>query len=252
MGIAAGVGDRILNGFNSLAPFPITSSDAIANGWVLNSTCIPGLGYAANFGGSRPSSSYPVTLYFAPNKQISGYGMDAFGSVPDSLANFWLSVADGQSRMTLFFRDADVCSQRTPYKEIIGDRMVINNKFPVPMNASMAADSGFTKGSCFAAMGVHWSYDLQSHPQMSWYAANMLPIVPMYLRGTGQINAVFFATWNVQQGVFDRHSWDSIAIPSFLMCKNWCDDSCSWQDTSFFSTGHVFFRDPALATCENG
>ncbi len=115
--------------------------------------------------------------------------------------------------------------------------------FPVPLNDTDAAAQMWTKGSFINKMGTHWSYDLSSAPKMSWEAENFLPLVPMYYKG--QLAAVFFASTNVQQSVIPLSSnmWDKVCIPNFLMCKNWCDDSCSWSGTLLWSTMHVFFGD---------
>jgi len=99
-------------------------------------------------------------------------------------------------------------------------------------------------------MGWHYFYDLYSAPTMSWVGANLLPIVPMYYNGF--INAFFFASGIEQQSLFSTNEWDPIPLPDLLMCKNWCDSSCTWNDTDVWSTAHIFLNNYKNAVCPNG
>ena len=82
----------------------------------------------------------------------------------------------------------------------------------------------------------------------------MMPVVPMYDENAGwKLNAIFFTTPFVQQSTsvpFMRtNQWEPVALPNVKMCNNWCED-CGWEDTSQWSTMHIYFSDPQEVTCK--
>ena len=43
--------------------------------------------------------------------------------------------------------------------------------------------------------------------------------------------------WNIANAKAD---WESPALKPSMMCKNWCDDACTWE--SSWSTLHIFLK----------
>jgi len=70
---------------------------------------------------------------------------------------------------------------------------------------------------------------------------------------TNRINAFFFASSVVQQSIFppNDNQWEPVPLPNYLMCKNMCDKDCTFHDTSFYSTAHIYMNDRADVTCYN-
>eukprot|EP01102_Stenamoeba_stenopodia_P012388 TRINITY_DN3907_c0_g1_i1.p1 TRINITY_DN3907_c0_g1~~TRINITY_DN3907_c0_g1_i1.p1 ORF type:complete len:299 (-),score=55.36 TRINITY_DN3907_c0_g1_i1:118-969(-) len=250
------LGDRLLRDYTKYIALPITVQDAENQSWQpSSSSCDQNLGIAYTQYGASASSDYPITLYFTQSGAIAGIGATIYGTPPQSLidSGYFQPVSDGVYYISLTFRESsEMCSSYYP-TEPLGDQLVINANniaVSIPMTEEDAINGQWTAGSCFYSMGYHYFYDLATAPNMSWEAANLLPIVPMYNNGT--INAIFFASSVVQQGLLSSHEWDSIPLPNLLMCKNWCDSSCTFSDTSAWSTMHIYFRDYTQATCPGG
>jgi len=142
-----------------------------------------------------------------------------------------------------------ICDQSQPR---IGDRLIINPQginYEIPVLESEAQQLGYEMGSCMDTMGTHWFKDItKSDNHMSWKSENVLPIVPMYNNGT--INAIFFNTDKVQQGLFDAHWWEPIPLINSMMCMNMCDSKCTFSGTCSWSTMHIYFNDPKQVKCD--
>eukprot|EP01092_Planopodium_desertum_P008742 TRINITY_DN371_c0_g1_i1.p1 TRINITY_DN371_c0_g1~~TRINITY_DN371_c0_g1_i1.p1 ORF type:complete len:288 (+),score=57.19 TRINITY_DN371_c0_g1_i1:40-903(+) len=250
------LGDRLLRDYTVYDALPINTTAAIASGWQLSdSTCDPNLGLAYTYSGAYASQDYPLTLYFTSAGQIAGMGINIYGAVKQNLIDkgFFQPIDTNIYFMSVSFRNTTEMCSTSRSVNALGDRLIVNAdtiSYQLPVLESDAANLNWTKGACFYSMGYHYFYDLQSAPEMSWEAANLLPIVLMYNKGI--INAVFFASSTVQQGILSAHWWDSIALPDFLMCDNWCDSNCTWNDTNFWSTFHLYFRDYTQAVCPGG
>eukprot|EP01102_Stenamoeba_stenopodia_P010717 TRINITY_DN325_c0_g1_i1.p1 TRINITY_DN325_c0_g1~~TRINITY_DN325_c0_g1_i1.p1 ORF type:complete len:290 (-),score=52.60 TRINITY_DN325_c0_g1_i1:156-1025(-) len=250
------LGDRLIRDFTKYIPMPITVEDAEYDSWQQSSSgCDPNLGIAYTQYGSSATTNYPITLYFTQSGLVAGMGVTVFGSVPASLVQqgFWQQLATNTYYITLTFRDpSQMCTNNDNSTEPLGDRIIINAGgvgFSIPMLEETAISDNWTPGSCFYGMGRHYFYDLVSAPNMSWIAGNLMPVVAMYANGT--INAIFFATTSVQQVILPKE-WDGFPLPNFLMCKNWCDSSCTFSGTHFWSTMHIYFRDYTQAHCAGG
>jgi len=252
---AISIGDSLYNSYDAYSPMPMNVSAASDMGWSqYNDTCDPNLGYAWSLNAGGPVEEYPVTLYFTAGGQVAGIGVTVYGQMPQNLIDkgFWQQVGNDMYFVSVTFRNLGMCDgSMSP--DPLGDRLIINANsisFGVPTTTDDAVDDQWFSGSCIQTMGTHWSYDLAQPGGMTWAAANMVPVVTMY-NGT-DINAIFFASPVVQQGLLNRNMWDDLPLPSLLMCWNWCDSSCSWKDTSFWSTMHIFFRDYTTVNCEGG
>jgi hypothetical protein len=248
------IGDRLVRDYTKYYPLPITVYDADGSGWVaLTGDCDDTLGIAYTQSGGATVDN-PVTLFFTSGGQISGIGVNLYGSPPQNLidSGYWQELTDSIYFLSITFRSSGLCTGYTSSLSL-GNQLVINantTAIALPLTDSEAEAGQWTKGSCFSTMGYHYFYDLSSAPYMSWEAANLLPIVPMYFNGS--INAFFFASSVVQQSLLSAHWWDPIPLLDILMCKNWCDSSCTWSDTSAWSTFHVYLRDYTEVTCPGG
>jgi len=244
-----GIGDRLVHTALLYKVLPLTVDEAIQSGYSNYTDCNPyvGIAYSAETGG--PTEGYPITVYFTSGGQIAGIGMTHYGQPAFGLENYWIEQADGTFLITVSFRDPKgICNGYT-YEELVGDRVVINQNggevdYNFPLTSEEATQQSFTQGGCINSMGIHWSLDLSTAPVMSWNASNFMPVVAMYNQGV--ISAFFITTPNLQYGE-PFGPWEG-PIPSFLMCRNWCDDSCSWN-VNFWSVLHFFLTDPSLNNC---
>jgi len=251
------IGDRLIRTYTEYVPLPATVADAIAAGWNTTGLCDPVLGIKFNYHGFVPTMDSPMTLYFTQAGQAAGVGIEVYGDLPMNLINlgFWIQLDpnDSQYHMTVSFRSSTEMCSSTPSPNRLGDRLIINADglaFQIPTTESGALANNWHKGSCFSGMGYHWFFDLSTAPVMSWMAENLLPVVAMY--NNNSINAIFFASTSVQQGIFDAHWWEPIPLINALMCKNTCDSDCTFSGTSLWSTFHVYLRDYTQVTCDGG
>ena len=268
---ALSLGTLLERDFGVYDTMPITTTAATAAGWgPLNGLCEPGMGVAwTQNNGSYPSQHKPLWLYFTPGGQASGVATLFLNHIEHEKKNLisqgfivqYPGMAAGSYYVSVGFRStSDACSSSQQSKPL-GDRLVVHPAgiaHHLPLTASDAASRGWVAGSCFAGMGTHWFRDLSSPGSMTWDASQLLPVVTMYdeesANPTNQINAIFFASTVVQQELIPPHEnqWEPIALPDFLMCKNFCNSSCTFHGTSFYSTLHVYFNDRAPVTCKNG
>jgi hypothetical protein len=273
----AGIGDRIVRGFEGFHTMPITVKEA--TGWVkMSGTCVPGLGmaYAQASSHNATKEDEPVILYFTPAGQVSGVGMYVLGnSKPRLVTDGWFIDAGEEKasrrRLSLFekeyprkfisvsFREASAACSSATSEEPLGDRLVVNAgpggiAYSLPLSASAATETGWVKGACFKKMGSHYFKDLTS-ATLSWESENLLPISLMYDEespgATGALNAFFFATPDRQQRLLPPSNcqWDTIPLPNKMMCQNMCASGCTFHDTKEWSTVHYFLRDYSKVSC---
>eukprot|EP00040_Diaphanoeca_grandis_P041053 m.262445 g.262445 ORF g.262445 m.262445 type:complete len:327 (-) comp45677_c0_seq1:24-1004(-) len=262
------VGNQLHRDYGVYASMPITHADAVSQGWVLKTStqCVPGLGieYVQTRGGD--DAAKPLSLYFTPAGQITGAGVFALGKNSPNLIKrgFWIpnGTLNGYDRyyISVSFRNEEDSCSMTLLPDKIGNQLIVNGgslKMPLPLTRDDAQQNGWVKGSCFADMGTHWFLDVTG-ANMSWTAANLMPIVVMFdeqsANADNEINAIFFATPDRQQTVFppSANQWEPIPLPNFAMCKNFCDKACTFSDTSLFSTLHLFFKNYTQVTCHGG
>jgi len=262
------LGDRLERDYTEYYSLPIDADSAKAAGWVpLNTTCEAPLGVTWAQSSKGATESQPILLYFTPGGQITGAGALYRGSYPDNLVNNgYLQPVPGNDDgsewfVTVTFRSPeDVCSSGSLALPL-GDRLVLNANTiaqEIPLTPQEAGAAGWVAGSCFSGMGTHWFLDVSQNGSMSWEAANLFPIVTMYNEetptATGTINAFFFASSIVQQSLLppSTNEWEPIPLPNILMCKNFCDSSCHFSDTSFYSTLHLYMNDRTAVSCNGG
>jgi len=245
------IGDRLVRTALLYHNLPITTEDAVSAGWVNVTSCDENLGITfVNSGTNNPSKTHPIFLFFSSGGQITGVGMAHFGAPITSLEQYWQSFTDGTYRITVSFRPSgDLCSGAV-FDEDIGTQLVVNQgsvDWSLPLSETAATEAMWTKGGCIGGMGTHWSYDLDTAPQMSWQSANLFPVVTMYNEQAGGGVSAFFITTPKLQFSEPLGPWEG-PIPDFLMCKNWCSSNCTW-DVSFFNTLHFYLDDHNLNTC---
>jgi len=250
-----GIGDRIDRTYGVYKSLPITTAEALAQGWVrLNSTCDPnkGIEYALNGTVNQP---FPLSLFFTATGNISAFSLRAWGDLPTSLrGNFWLPQGD-HFQIVLSFRDPQiVCNSNYAVTEELGDRVIVNQgitNFSIPLTYIDAGAQNWSVGGCIEKMGRHWSYDLATMPNESWKIDSLMPVMPMYSNQTGQITAILVNTRVVQYtepvyGIYEE------PLPGPLMCYNWCSIDCVIGEIGLhplWNTLHFFFTDPQLNKC---
>jgi len=254
------IGDQLHRDYGEYYTLPITTDQTSSMQWqVANTTCDPTRGILYSYDGNDISAEYPLGLYFTAGGQVAGAVTLVLGpGLPDQLIEegYYEPVDTSKNiyRISVTFRSSDdICSGQVFDDLPLGDRLIVNAggiSLELPTTEQEAIDGQWTKGSCFQSMGYHYFYDIAGHPNMTWEAANLLPVIVMY--DQGQINAFFFASDVVQQTLADTHMWEPIPLANLLMCKNWCDSSCTFHDTSFFSTMHLYLKDYTQVNCPGG
>eukprot|EP00620_Florenciella_sp_RCC1587_P017994 CAMPEP_0182569192 /NCGR_PEP_ID=MMETSP1324-20130603/9898_1 /TAXON_ID=236786 /ORGANISM="Florenciella sp., Strain RCC1587" /LENGTH=334 /DNA_ID=CAMNT_0024783433 /DNA_START=26 /DNA_END=1027 /DNA_ORIENTATION=+ len=251
-----GLGDRLSRAYTKYVEQPITVDAAVAAGFApLTGTCDPDLGIAYTAGGTVDDDT-PATLYYDTAGQLSGVGTDVYsswsaGSPKQGLvdAKYFEKVDDNRYHIAVAVRE-DPCNAETTSTYPVGDRLVVKGADVVlPTTEASAIEQGWMKGSCFDGMGTHYFKDLSStDSSMTWVAENLLPVVVMF-DNEGDFNAIFFASTVVQQGLFGPNNWEPVPLPNGQMCGNFCDEDCTFSDTSIWSTMHFYFNDPEAMKC---
>jgi len=230
---------------------PITTDDAVSGGWQNFTDCDEDLGIAYTSSSSNePTKGHPVIIYFTAGGQIAGMGMVHFGAPISSLETYWQPFTSGNYLITVSFRpNEDLCSGKV-FDEPIGTQLVVDQgsaNIQLPLSEDAATAAMWTKGGCIGGMGTHWSLDLSTAPQMSWESANLFPVVTMYNEQADGVVSAFFITTPHLQYSEPLGPWEG-PLPTFLMCKNWCNSTCTW-DVSMWNTLHFYLDDHNLNTC---
>jgi len=238
--------DRVLHTYFAFSPLPLTAMNATEEGWEPTSTCDSSVGVRYTKGGSAPSSTFPLTVYFTGGGQLAGFGVVISDTPADPVSDFWLQTDEGTYELIVSTRNAseqDLCSTaQSP--EPVGDSLIVAQQaaaFPVPLYESDAAAQQWTNGSCLPKMGQHWAWDVTG--EMTWNTSTLMPVMPMYWGGSLQtvlLNTPHLElTWPI--GSFEG------PFSSTLFCLNFCGD-CQFP-TSGWATMHFFLRDPSLVHC---
>ncbi len=166
-----------------------------------------------------------------------------------------------------------LCSgAKDPSGAVVGDRLNINGKFPIPLTMPLAQGAGWVMGNCIPQMGIHHAFDLAAPGKQTWNASTLVPVLPMYDAKTQRINSILFNVWNLQWvscKLFILMYCYSLALimvggsqveplgmyegpfTNGLFCKNWCADSgCGWEGVTVWTTLHFHFVDPETISCE--
>lgn len=248
------VGNLLYRTFLVFADQPLNVSDALSAGWssIDYDYCDPNFGIA--FSAGTPSAKNTPILYFTAGGQLAGFGERVFGQPPQALidAGFWRYVSDEVYDIIISTRDTSLmCSGDTdPYNPYLGDRLMINQQFEIPLTMSDAENAGWVMGNCITKMGIHHAYDLNAPGSQTWNVSSLVPVLPMYNADTQAVSAVLFWMPDLQD-IEPLGEWEGPFIPS-LFCKNWCSDSgCNFDGVTVFTTNHWMFTDPDLNTCGN-
>jgi len=252
---ASGIGDRLTRTAILYSSLPMTVKEAVSAGWTRFTDCDEnlGIGYTHSSGGTAPSKTNPITVYFTAGGQIAGIAMEHFGLPLSSLSQYWIPSSNGNFRINVSFRSNSqgLCRAGRMFPEVLGTQLVVNQgngSWALPLNETAATQAQWTKGGCIGDMGTHWSLDLSTAPKMSWLSSNLFPVVTMYNeQATGAPLSAFFITTPHLQYSEPLGPWEG-PIPEFLMCYNWCDSDCSW-DVSAFNTLHFYVDNHKLNTC---
>jgi len=252
---SAGFGDRLLRTFILFRNQPLTVSQVIAKGWepFMGNSCnsqYGGIPYSHSAYG--PSEFNPTFLIYSPAGQLSGFGVRVWGSMSSYLVknNMMIQVSNNVYDIFLTTRDpSSVCSGQT-YSQVLGDRLLLNGFFPIPLNMSGAEASGWVMGNCIGRMGIHHAYDLAAPGNQTWNPSSLVPIMPMYDAQRHTINAVLFNVWNLQD-IEPLGVWEG-PFPSSLFCLNWCANTgCHFSGVTVWTTLHWHFVNPSSISCRS-
>jgi hypothetical protein len=268
------LGSRLDRQYTGYVAQPLTAVDARSAGWfpmefnaAPSDKCNRHVGSPWVFNKATPgtlSQDHPVILFYSAAGQISGIAVAIMGAdggshaewteamrVRGYLSNVYPTQPDGTpiDTITVGLRDVlpdrDLCDERTVFTEVLGTTLILNPagpsnlKLEIPLSVDAANAEGYRRGSCFNGMGFHHFKDWKAeNGTMSWKAANLVPVVPMYDLENGSINAIFFASAIVQQSIFPpaENEWEPVPLPNELMCGNFCDADCTFAGTIAWST----------------
>jgi len=250
--------------FTKYAGLPVGEGALAAAGWTKSSTCDPVIGHMWTQEGKAATKSKPLVLYTTNAGQMSGVGVHIYGELPKPQQR-WVtdlpSAGANGYRVDVAFRKGSIICSGEKSDAIIGDALIVNpganggDSKELSLTQAGAEAEGWHRGSCFDGMGTHSFFDTSIAGRglgnkMSWKAENLFPVVAMYHEG--KVNAIFFASWVVQQSIFSgAHQWEPVPLVNWAMCQNTCDRDCTFEGTSAFSTLHVYFRDHNEVKCDS-
>jgi hypothetical protein len=263
--VAAGwpLGTRLDRQYTGYVSQPTTTAAAREGGWLpmYEGKCHEALGSPWIYNAEEPgrfNSAHPVILYFSAAGQISGIAAAIDENKDPDPDKIWLRTMQSRGyvseemlpgnlyTITVGLRESSsLCDARTTFSEVLGTTVLLNPmsakaSLRIPLSRQEADSLGYRRGSCFNGMGFHHFLDWKAqNGSMTWKAANLVPVVPMFNPVNGSINAIFFASAIVQQTVFPPSSndWEPVPLPNALMCGNFCDkDECTFAGTKAWST----------------
>eukprot|EP01129_Flabellula_baltica_P012695 TRINITY_DN5770_c0_g1_i1.p1 TRINITY_DN5770_c0_g1~~TRINITY_DN5770_c0_g1_i1.p1 ORF type:complete len:271 (+),score=28.17 TRINITY_DN5770_c0_g1_i1:211-1023(+) len=246
----ADIGDRLLRNFLAKEAMPLTTSQAMTLGWSpVTNSCFPEFGFAYAQNNGVPTKSKPQYLFFSGAGQLAGFGTKTWKQPPKALiGEYWIDNGDGTYETYVHFRNSSVICDRTYSFDRLGDQAMLLQKYPVPLTDVEARKSGWVMGNCIKGMGIHYALDVAKPGSQTWNANSLFPLMPMYDSVRGNLVAILIANPRVER-VYPLGGWEG-PFPNFLFCKNWCSSSdCHWENTSWWSTQHWLFGDPALQQC---
>eukprot|EP01130_Rhizamoeba_saxonica_P006306 TRINITY_DN2513_c0_g1_i1.p1 TRINITY_DN2513_c0_g1~~TRINITY_DN2513_c0_g1_i1.p1 ORF type:complete len:290 (-),score=58.05 TRINITY_DN2513_c0_g1_i1:141-977(-) len=247
------IGHNLLRNFIDRYDAPLTIEEAKADKWkpVLGkSGCDSTFGYIYARKG-EPSKSNPTYLLFTEAGQIAGFGTHTWKEPSQRLVpDYWMPSYDQDTYdIFLTFRNSSLmCSGVVDYNNALGDQLLVNGKFEIPVTRNDAENSGWVMGNCIKGMGIHYAYDIDAPFNQTWQADSLFPIMPMYNAQDGLITAILINNAKTER-VYPLGDWEGPFF-NFLFCKNWCDDSgCTWYGANIWSTMHWLFRNPDDQKC---
>jgi len=257
-GAAQSLGNTFMVNALGHSLLPKTMKEALSSGdWHnVSSGCLSGRGIAVARTRDGPSSRHPVVLYFSPAGQINGFTVRLSQRVPVSLQSYWerprlSGCSDGACYdLPVFFRDPSVACSAARQELPLGDRLVVGGGRPmsIPLTGSEAAQKGWVRGNCIPGMGTHYAFDVAAPGRQTWNSSTLFPILPMYDKDVGSINAVLINAPNLNM-VWPVGTWEG-PFPNMLMCKNWCANTgCGFPGVMVWTTMHFFFNDPKSINC---
>lgn len=261
-------------------PLPTNTTHAATMGWIrMDEPCNPLLGEEWLYKGER-SINASASVYFTPEVGdaapgvLSAIEVQYYGYVEENLVGTYFSEAktskDGPYHtLPVAFRNGekeDLCDQDTPATPGNDAYIMISpgmaNKNVPATEDSPELISDWKEGSCIPGMGYHWATDVETGPNLTYQAKNLVPIVPMYSSTDKSINGIFFTATSRKQtyplascglnpacALPYLNMWDGSPgltqknAPRFYMCSNFCGD-CQFTGAKdgMFTTMHWFFN----------
>jgi len=268
-----GYGTDLARTFMKFNNFPIGEVALRSAGWTKhNSQCDPNHGFVWTEDASGATKDQPTKLYTTAGGQAAGvgvvilsyYGADALPAEQQRWATekplVGLSSYNDKpvAHIDVAFRSGAIMCDGSTNADMLGDTLIVNpggsSSKTIPLMESQADTEGYRRGSCIDTMGWHWFLDTSmENGRLSWQAANVFPIVPMYHEGV--INAIFFASTINQVSIpfLSYHEWEPMALNDAQMCTNTCDSDCTFAGNpsgSSWSTMHIFFNHPHSVACD--
>jgi hypothetical protein len=251
--------DHMERTFKVGAPLPIGEPALKAAGWHKSAACVPGMGFQWTEDERGPVQKQPLALYTTKGGAMSGLSVQITGepaAVPLK-KNFFTKVGEKNDKGYKTFtqevstREGDPCTSDDASGDLGNQVVVAPNGAAKQISLEEAdVEAESRRGSCFDGMGWHRFYDLttMSSQDVSWDRDNMMPVVPMY--HDGKLNAIFFLTFNIQQGFFGANEWEPIPLPRPAFCLNACHENGCTKKSGTASTFHVYFNDPKTVVCD--
>ena len=265
---AVAIGDRVSRVYTEYFDQPLDSLQALASGYTADekNPCDSSLGFSyskawdSGLLRGTSTSSNPTQLYYSASGQITGFSVDIYGNVETTPLElgYFDKVADDHYRISIGLRSdtSSVCDPNATFADAVGDTVVVQPNsiaIPLPLSEADAINQNYHKGSCFDGMGFHYFLDLKTpDSSMSWEADALSPVVVMY-NLDGEINAIFIASSDVQEGIMNAHEWEPVPLPEFAFCGNFCDqrDTCKFSGNfnGMWSTMHWYFKNYEEVKC---
>jgi hypothetical protein len=273
---------------------PTNTAEAADSEWSkADEPCNPMLGEPWRKNGGESSIAESATLYFTPEVDgepglLSAIQVDFYGYLEENLVGSYFGDekvgADGETyrSLTLSLRDYgehDLCDTSAPISHKGLEKVTIAPDLAATNVPLLETDpelvSGWREGSCIVGMGFHWARDVVGGPDLTYEAANLMPIVPMYNSYTGVLQAVFFLATDKKQiwregcpiDFVDltqpctsdiTNSWDlapglqeaNNPAGGLYMCSNFCGE-CQFtgSPTEMYTSMHWMFGDPGAENC---
>jgi len=260
------LGDRLLRTFLVFKNIDLLQADAQRHNFLpydyygngRPTSCSNTTGIVLTSSGTPPGRTDQTMYVYNIDGRLSGFGIRAWDLTPGPLlSKFWQrspTVNNGYDIFVIF--RPNLCLPGGGGTFALGDRIAVWGQFPLPLNASSAAQQKYIRGNCISKMGSHFWLDLKTPGTMQWDSNTMMPVLPMYLDdgpNVGRLQTILIASpkfqWTEPIGMYEG------PFTNGLFCKNACakdQPACSkFTNAGIWTTMHWAFYDPAAATCNN-
>lgn len=264
---------------------PTNTAEAAELGWMkADEACNPKLGEAYLYGGKR-SKVTSVTLYFTPvvgdtPGSVAAIEADYYDHVEENLVGTYFSPAaeaeDGTywslavllrkpTAQGLCDTNDPVPVQEEKYFNIAPE--LVNYELPMHID-DPKLKKDFKEGMCSPGMGFHYMGDVETGADLTYEAANLIPVTPMYNSQSGNFVGFYFTATDAlkrnwphekcggfgaasmgcgmmssvyEPPAFGQSMWDWVVpiftqenMSPFFFCNQFCDPNCAWTGAKAF------------------